>query len=417
MEVRRLPCIPNAQIALALCLSWITLSGCAVSFNAVQEEAIHVVEPTSSPTPTPTPYFTVGDQLNNRVLIWNRPITQNQQPADIVLGQPDFVSSTDNHGGISARSLSRPRMAYTDGTKLIVSENTNNRVLIWNTLPLSKKDAEKPADVVLGQPNMNTSTINTGGLGAGTFNGAQRLTTIRGKLYVPDQQNNRLLIWNTIPTSNQALPDLVLGQPNFVSNTANNGGLSAATLRQPVGIDSDGTRVCLTDYDNHRVLLWNTVPTSTQQPADLVLGQPNMNSRTINHGGISSKTLYGPVRCIFADGKLIVSDANNNRVLIWNSFPTSHFQAADLVLGQPNFTSNTANNGGISAKSMNIPHGLFWSSKQLFVVNQAGHRVLIWNSFPSENQQSADLVLGQPDMSSGTANNGGLSELTLNMPT
>ena len=44
-------------------------------------------------------------------------------------------------------------------------------------------------------------------------------------------------------------------------------------------------------------------------------------------------------------GRLYVADKSNNRVLVWNSFPTVDFQPADHVLGQPDFVSNTIHGG------------------------------------------------------------------------
>ena len=38
-----------------------------------------------------------------------------------------------------------------------------------------------------------------------------------GKLYVADTQDNRILIYNKIPTTNNAAADVVVGQPNFTS--------------------------------------------------------------------------------------------------------------------------------------------------------------------------------------------------------
>ena len=35
--------------------------------------------------------------------------------------------------------------------------------------------------------------------------------------------------------------NLVLGQPDFTSNTANNGGLSASGISQPTDVQTDGT--------------------------------------------------------------------------------------------------------------------------------------------------------------------------------
>ena len=168
-------------------------------------------------------------------------------------------------------------------------------------------------------------------------------------LYVTDQFNGRILVWTAIPTQNQAPANLVLGQPNLTSSGGNNGGLSAQSLSMPVFVQSDGTRLCVAETNNNRVLIWNALPTANQAPANTVLGQPNMALNSANDAGVSATTL-SPY-ATFSDGtRLYVADYGNNRVLIWNTIPTADGTTPDIVLGQPNMTSNTANNGGISAK-------------------------------------------------------------------
>ena len=44
--------------------------------------------------------------------------------------------------------------------------------------------------------------------------------------------------------------------------------------------------------------------------------------------------------------RLLVADTNNSRVLVWLTFPTTNGQAADFVLGQPDFTTGTPGVGG-----------------------------------------------------------------------
>jgi hypothetical protein len=101
-------------------------------------------------------------------------------------------------------------------------------------------------------------------------------------------------------------------------------------------------------------------------------------------------------------------------VLIWNKFPKKNFQPADIVLGQPNFTSNVINNNGSggsgtpSASNMNMPYdGVFSNGTQLFIDDQKNNRILVWNTFPSSNFVAADVVLGQNSFTCGVSNNDG----------
>src|SRR6266446_718513 len=95
------------------------------------------------------------------------------------------------------------------------------------------------------------------------------------------------------------------------------------------------------------LLVINNSPVSayyTNMPASVVVGQPDFTSNT---SGTTQNTLGASVRGAFVDpkGRLILVDENNSRVLIWNQVPTTNGKAADLVLGQPDFTSSATNNG------------------------------------------------------------------------
>ncbi|TPW06369.1 MAG: NHL repeat containing protein, partial [bacterium] len=182
---------------------------------------------------------------------------------------------------------------------------------------------------------------------------------------------------------------LVLGQPDFGSSDANNGGLSASSLSFPRGAALAGTKFAMADSYNHRVLIWNSVPTSNHTSADVVLGQPDFMSFADNNGGVSGRSLFDP-QSVASDGKrLFVYDNQNCRVLVWNSVPTSSDTSADVVLGQPTFSTDTPNNGGVSAASLSHSPGGLWSDgTRLFVTDAANHRVLIWNSIPATNHTS-----------------------------
>ena len=70
---------------------------------------------------------------------------------------------------------------------------------------------------------------------------------------------------------------MVLGQPDMTSGSANNGGFpSATTIYCPSGVSVTGTKLYVADYGNNRVLIWTSLPTPTQQAADIVLGQANI---------------------------------------------------------------------------------------------------------------------------------------------
>ena len=135
---------------------------------------------------------------------------------------------------------------------------------------------------------------------------------------------------------------MVLGQPSFLVSTANNGGISAISMSTPSGISVSGTKLYVVDQSNNRVLIWNTIPTVNQTAANLVLGQTTF---TTNATGITSSAFNLPAQVVTNGSVVAVADRSNNRVLIWNTIPTTNGQVANVVLGQTLFTTNTVNTG------------------------------------------------------------------------
>src|ERR1035437_3860307 len=64
---------------------------------------------------------------------------------------------------------------------------------------------------------------------------------------------------------------LVLGQPDFTTATLNFAATSTS-LRLPTAVASDGVHLVVGDTDHNRVLIWNRIPTTNNAPADVVVG-------------------------------------------------------------------------------------------------------------------------------------------------
>lgn len=399
--------------------------------------------------------FIVSDTINNRVLVWNSfPLNKNSAP-DLAVGQSSLSSTRLNYMGTTAsNTLSGPRDAWSDGTKLIVVDTGNHRVLIWNTFPTSYG---KAADVVLGQSNFSTSTANNGpntvACGGSAGRNACSLSSPEGvysdgtKLFVADTSNHRVLIWNTIPTVSGAAADVVLGQPDFISGSTNNGpntvacdstlGPNRCGLANPTGIYALNGKLYVADYTNNRVLIWNTIPSSNQTGADLVLGQPSFTANSSNNGpntvacnsslGRNSCSLSTPSR-VRSDGtRLFVADSGNSRVLIWNSIPNSNQQEANIVLGQPTFTTGSTDNGqntvacgsvsGINLCSFNSVYDVATYGNLAIATDRDRNRLLAFR-YPLSSTQAAEYIYGQGDsISNYVANNGqGVTNTALNNP-
>jgi len=343
-------------------------------------------------------------------------ISQFNSPATVAVGQIDFVSKVGNQeGSAGANTLNGPFSPFSDGTKLFVADYFNSRVLIYNTIPTTNNTQ---ADVVIGQPDFSSVDANQGGsVAANTLNQPTHVYSDGTKLFITDYVNSRILIYNTIPTTNNASADVVVGQADMTSGDRDRGvgqpTAAANGLDWPREAYSDGTKLYVADPGNHRSLIYNTVPTSNGASADVAIGQSDLTSYSQNNGlgGLNSaaNSLSQPYGIFANDGKLFISDYGNNRVLIFNSIPTSHNASADVVIGQPNMTVNETNQGGVAgANTLGVPESTHSDGTRLFVSDTINNRVLIYNTIPTTNNASADAVIGQPDFSSGAVNQGGV---------
>ena len=134
--------------------------------------------------------------------------------------------------------------------------------------------------------------------------------------------------------------DNVLGQADFKSTSIGTGNNK---FRNPTAVATDGRVLAVADTDNNRVLIWNSIPTTPGVSANIVIGQPDFTATTINFGKgsqVNAQGLRGP-QGVWIDqrGRFWVADTQNHRVLMWNRIPTQNGTAADLVIGKPDLTT------------------------------------------------------------------------------
>ncbi|HYP08178.1 MAG TPA: hypothetical protein VER03_18235, partial [Bryobacteraceae bacterium] len=333
--------------------------------------------------------------------------------ADTVVGQPDFAK-TDF--GLAQNRLRTPTGVATDGRRLVVADTDNNRVLIWNNIPAN---IDAPADLVLGQNSFTTGGINFGGSGnspsAQGMRGPQGVWIQGNRLFVADTQNHRILIWNNFPTQNAQAADLVLGAPDFTTFVQPDlvqlkVSATSKSLLNPVSVTSDGVRLFVADLGHNRVVVWNSIPTQNHQPADFVLGQPDItsteernasdpnNSRYLcpSNGTDSEGKATYPYACaatlsfpryVLSDGtRLFIADGGNDRVLVYNTMPTESGKAADAVLGQVdgNVGSDSDEFRVAAADTLRTPTALAWDGTNLYVTDPYNRRVMVFSMGDNE---------------------------------
>ena len=122
---------------------------------------------------------------------------------------------------------------------------------------------------------------------------------------------NRVLIWNTIPTVSGTPADLVLGQPTFATEAA---GSTASSMNSPTGVEVVDGALFVADAGNDRVLVFDPVPLASGAAATQVLGQSSASSVVLDQAP-SDTSLNGPVSLAVGGRKLFVADRLNRRIL------------------------------------------------------------------------------------------------------
>jgi hypothetical protein len=274
----------------------------------------------------------VADAWNHRVLIWHRLPERSNAPADVVLGQADFASVEANRGHSvpGADTLHWCYGVALAGTRLVVADTGNRRVLLWNSVPTANG---QPADLVLGQPDFRCRDENAGGSAAPLgMRWPHAAAAAGGGLQVADAGNSRILIWRRWPRENAALPGLVLGQPDFASLEHNGGRYwpDAATLNMPYGLTAGGDWLVVADTANSRLLAWPLAaipagaaaaagaPLASGAAATGLAAQDDFGAKGDNRWQAPARdSLCWPTAVAARDGILAVADSGNHRVSLW----------------------------------------------------------------------------------------------------
>jgi hypothetical protein len=318
-------------------------------------------------------------------------VLTNFQSAGSILGQSTTTGGTINNGGgatpnQAGLNFSAGRVA---NGSLYVPDAGNNRVLGFNAVPGGFAPL---ADFVLGQAAFNTNAPAATATGLSFPLGC---AVGSNALFVADAGNGRVLVFSPPPTTTGAAASVALGKPDLTTGGATN---LAAGLSAPNDVSVGANRVVVADRGNNRIMIWNGIPIVSGANANFVVGQPDFGTTT---AGVTQAKTANPFG-VWTDGtRLVVADTDNNRVLIWNTFPTVSGQLADLVVGQPDFTTSSSGNG---TQKMNSPRGVCSDGQRLFVADAANNRVLIFSPFPSTNNPAAVGVLGQSNFTNVTAN-------------
>jgi DNA-binding beta-propeller fold protein YncE len=304
----------------------------------------------------------VSDSGNNRVLVFtlNTNNTLSSKTAANVLGQPNFKSCYPNggtfYGGATTQSYTyNPEGLAFDSTHnlLYVADSYNNRVLVFNTATITNG---MNASYVLGQPGFTTGGGNQAGSGSPVagdmYNPVGLAYDGSTYLYVADNANSRVLIFNTSTLSNGKNASYEFGQPSGgTAFTTSTPATSQSGMSYPEGLayDSTNSRLYVSDSNNNRVLEFSTSSLSNGKNASFELGQPSGGTAFTTYATATSQSGMAYPQGLAYDStnsRLFVGDAGNNRILVFSTSSLSNGENASNVLCQPNFTSSINSGGG-----------------------------------------------------------------------
>lgn len=280
--------------------------------------------------------------------------------------------------------------------KFFVVDRNNHRILIFNSIPLS--NAVNP-DIVVGQADFTSGGSATT---ATSFNQPTALAVCSdGKMFVADSQNNRVAGYNRVPTANGSAMDFVLGQANFTTGTATSA--TATTLSIPYGVSCISSRLYIVDRGYHRIVVHTPVPTANTAAA-FAIGQANLTSGTLGTDYSTTPYLNEPVQVLYTGSQFIITEAFNNRAVVFNSLPTAAGAFPVYRIGQLLITDSSANQGGVNPNqsSLSGPRGMAYRSGKLAIADTNNHRIMFFDLPITANTPNATHQMGQPDFSTGT---------------
>jgi hypothetical protein len=295
----------------------------------------------------------LADRNNNRILVWSKPPGPAQEP-DIVLGQVDFES---NNPGTGRSQLNWPSAASVGAKgRLAVADTYNDRILLWNTFPAS---SGTPADIEIRLPTLTTpGTPQPFGWPWGVWtDGARLVATATG--------GSAILFWNQFPVSDNQRPDFALTDPAFGT---------------PRAITSDGNYLIVDDHNANLpapppgplvqqhtgTFFWRRFPKSPADRFDF---------------GISGSRLRGGT----VDGKLVLLGWTTMQ--IWDHFPVDENDKAQVTASGP-----WSSDG----------EGIAVAGGTIYTFDGNWNSILAYRRVPDRSDAQPDFVIGAPDAGTNT---------------
>ena len=325
----------------------------------------------------------IVDSQNSRVLGYANITTLNPlNPADVVIGQPDFVSYFPNlfdstaSNQPTATTLAFPTAAVVDSSgNLYVADTGNSRVLVFDNPFVGGEADGFVASVVIGQNGSFTSGQDGDFTSAGcpTTPSATTLCVPNGlaldgagNLYVVDAGYNRVLEFSNPATT----PTLVkvFGQPDATTLDACSKADPTAICAPDGGIAFDVSGKMYLDGAGAGTGIGVYNSPSSESGPDVVIPARAFGIAVVSNGSI-----------FISQGQTF---PNGSASIVEYTPPFTNASAPSLIFG-PGFTSGTV-------LAMSFSYGLGLDSGQsLYMADSGNNRVLIFDHAVSSSTPTA----------------------------
>jgi hypothetical protein len=257
-------------------------------------------------------------------------------------------------------------------------------VLIWHTFPTAHG---QPADVVLGQPDFLSVQPNVAGIGAvpgpDTLNWPYGVFSDGTRLWIADTGNRRVLVYHQIPHTSFAPADAVIGKTDFHTRDYDH---YEPIWPYSVRVSPNG-QLCIADVQYYRVLLWHHWEKASQgQPANVVIGQQSLDGNGMNQFQLTptQQGLSWTYDACFDQNGLWVADTGNSRLLFFNQLPQTHGAPANNLIGHSQFHTGSENAFSKYGTDIQLywPFSLCRTNNLLLVADTGNHRAILYELNP-----------------------------------
>jgi len=210
------------------------------------------------------------------------------------------------------------------------------------------------------------------------------------------------------------IPDIVLGQPDFYHNTLNYNAkdpkaASAFGLHHPNGIGVGFFQlhypynIAVADTKNNRIMIWKTDPKNTDgkweglkngQAAEYVLGQPDFTRNKFNSTGLSKNSLSIPYDVALINDNIIIADSGNNRIIayMWD-YNTNRYTYKNIYGQDSPDIKKIIRTPSIDERTLFLPKSVL----KEFISDFYNHRILFYKPelYLTYNKTGIEMILGQ----------------------